>query len=144
MIPNNLVPFCQNETLMVVGSVAAGTGLNVECCEIEQMTTHYTSPEYVALRVCGDSMCPKIEDGDTVIVHRQDDVHSGEIAAVLINGDLEATIKTVHKQADGIILEALNPEVYPARYFSEKDIMKLPVRIFGKVVETRKPLRKHE
>ena len=85
MIPTNVVSYCQDEILTVVGSVAAGHGLNVECSETENVKSPYTSPEYVALRVVGDSMYPKIEDGDIVIVHRQEDVRNGEIAAILIN-----------------------------------------------------------
>ena len=40
-------------------------------------------------------------DGDTVIVHKQDDFESGKICVVLINGD-EATVKKVYKLEDGI------------------------------------------
>ena len=140
MIPINAVPYCKDEVLIVVGSVAAGHGLNVECSETENVKSPYTSPEYVALRVVGDSMYPKIEDGDIVIVHRQEDVRNGEIAAILINGDREATVKTVRKQSNGIVLDAFNSEVFPARFYSNEEIMKLPVRIFGRVVEIRKTL----
>ena len=139
MNPSNAVSFRENEVITLVGSIAAGCGLNVEYSEAEEIPCPYTSPEYVALRVVGDSMYPKIEDGDVVIVRQQDSVNNGEIAAVLINGDTEATVKTVRKQASGgIVLEAYNSEVYPARYYSPEEIRKLPVRIFGRVVEVRK------
>lgn len=37
-------------------------------------------------------MEPRIKEGDVVIVRKQPDVESGEVAIVLVNGD-EATIK---------------------------------------------------
>lgn len=48
----------------------------------------------------GDSMEPKIPDGSDVLIRMQDDVEDGEIAAVLVNGDSEATLKRVKKQGD--------------------------------------------
>lgn len=48
--------------------------------------------DYFALQIKGDSMEPRIKEGDVVIVRKQPDVESGEVAIVLVNGD-EATIK---------------------------------------------------
>lgn len=75
-------------------------------------------------------------EGDVVIVRRQDDVESGDIAIVLVNGN-EATVKRVKKQEDGITLIATNTSVYEPHYYSNKEIEELPVRILGKVVELR-------
>ena len=75
-------------------------------------------------------------EGDVVIVRRQDDVDSGDVAIVLVNGD-EATVKRVKKQEDGITLIANNISVYEPHYYSNKEIEELPVRILGKVVELR-------
>ena len=40
-------------------------------------------------------------EGDVVIVRRQDDVDSGDVAIVLVNGD-EATVKRIKNQPEGI------------------------------------------
>lgn len=86
---------------------------------------------YYALNVVGDSMTPLFDDGDTVIVHKQDDFENGDNCVVLINGE-EATIKKVYKDNTGIELKAVNP-YYPPRVFSKKDIKDLPVKIIGVV-----------
>lgn len=92
--------------------------------------------DYIGLKVKGASMEPRFLDGDTVIVRRQPDVESGEIAIVFVNGN-EATMKRVHKSAEGITLIALNPTVYEPHFYSNRQIAELPVAIYGKVVELR-------
>ena len=94
------------------------------------------SGKFFALRVCGRSMEPRILEGDIVIVRQQEDVDSGDIAIVLVNGD-EATVKRVKKQAEGITLIATNTSVYEPHFYSNQEIRDLPVRILGKVVELR-------
>lgn len=90
---------------------------------------------YFALKIKGDSMEPRIFDGDTVIVRYQDTIESGETAVVAINGD-EATCKKVTLTSDGLVLTANNPK-YTPRFFSNEAVQKLPIRILGKVVEVR-------
>lgn len=51
-----------------------------------------SDPEnYFALKVKGDSMQPILYEDDVVIVHKQEDVESGQVAIVLID-DEEATV----------------------------------------------------
>ena len=88
------------------------------------------------LKVKGASMEPRFIEGDTVIVRRQPDVESGEIAIVFVNSD-EATMKKVLKQLSGITLIALNPAVYEPHFYTNEQIAELPVTIYGKVVELR-------
>lgn len=101
--------------------------------EIDRRTAK--SGTYFALKIKGDSMEPRIFDGDTVIVRYQDTIESGETAVVAINGD-EATCKKVTLTADGLVLTANNPK-YTPRFFSNEAVQKLPIRILGKVVEVR-------
>lgn len=75
-------------------------------------------------------------EGDVVIVRRQDDVDSGDVAIVLVNGD-EATVKRVKKQPEGITLIATNTSVYEPHFYSNKETADLPVRILSRVVELR-------
>ncbi|WP_428259684.1 LexA family protein [Gallibacter sp. Marseille-QA0791] len=93
--------------------------------------------DFICLKVKGDSMSPAIQDGDLVIIRQQNDVESGDIAVVRINGD-EATLKKVQKSADGITLIAYNPAVYEPHFYSNKEIEELPVEIDGKVVEMKR------
>ena len=77
----------------------------------------------------GDSMEPKIPNGSDVLIRLQDDVEDGEIAAVLVNGDAEATLKRVKKQGDIIMLIAEN-SAYPPYIITREN----PARILGKAV----------
>ena len=95
---------------------------------------------YYALNVVGDSMEPLFDDGDTVIVHKQDDFENGENCVVLINGN-EATIKKVYKGNTGIELKAINP-YYPPKIFTEEEVKNLPVKIIGVVEKSIRNLKK--
>lgn len=123
----------------VLGRVVAGIPIEAveEILDYEEITPELAaSGEFFALKIRGHSMEPRMMEGDVVIVRRQDDVESGDIAIVLVNGN-EATVKRVKKQEDGITLIANNISVYEPHYYSNKEIEELPVRILGKVVELR-------
>lgn len=95
---------------------------------------------YYALTVVGDSMEPLFDDGDTVIVHKQDDFKNGENCVVLINGE-EATVKKVFKGNTGIELKAVNP-YYPPRIFTNEEIKQLPVKVIGVVEKSIRNFKK--
>lgn len=123
----------------VLGRVVAGIPIEAveEILDYEEITPELAATgEFFALKIRGHSMEPRMMEGDVVIVRRQDDVDSGDVAIVLVNGD-EATVKRVKKQEEGITLIANNISVYEPHYYSNKEIEKLPVRILGKVVELR-------
>ena len=82
------------------------------------------------LKAKGDSMEPKIPNGADVLIREQPSVEDGEIAAVLVNGDTEATLKRVHYQNDSILLIAENSSYQP--YIVNEDN---PARILGKAIE---------
>jgi repressor LexA len=69
-------------------------------------------------------------------VRKQSDIENGDIAVVLING-YDATLKKVTKQENGIMLTAYNPEAYPPKFYTNEEIINLPVEILGKVIELR-------
>lgn len=123
----------------VLGRVAAGIPIDAieEIIDYEDISADMAAngAEYFGLQIKGDSMEPKISDGDIVIVRKQPDVESGEIAVVLVNGD-DATVKRVKKSAAGITLIANNP-AYDPMFYSNEDIEKMPVAILGRVVELR-------
>ncbi len=122
----------------VLGKVQAGIPMDaVECIlDYEEISEDMARQgEFFALQIKGDSMEPKFSAGDVVIVKKQPDIESGEIAIVLVNGD-EATIKKVQKFEWGINLVPSNP-AYEVRTYSNQQILELPVQILGKVVELR-------
>lgn len=124
----------------ILGRVVAGIPLEAitDIEGYEEITPKMASlGEYFALRIQGHSMEPRIEDGEIVICQCQSDVDSGDIAIVLVNGD-EATCKQVRKGPEGITLIGFNPIVYAPHFYSNKEIEELPVRIIGRVVESRK------
>lgn len=124
----------------VLGRVVAGIPIEAvqEILDYEEITPELAATgEFFALQVKGDSMLPKLEEGDIVIVKKQADVETGDIAIVLVNGD-EATIKQVKKVTGGIMLYGFNPDVYEPHFYSNQQIEELPVRILGKVIESRR------
>ena len=122
----------------VLGRVAAG--IPIEAIEDivgweDISKVRYGSGEYFGLQIQGHSMEPKISDGDVVIVRRQHDVDSGDIAVVLVNCD-DATVKKVKKSPQGVTLIPSNP-AYEPMYYTNAEIESLPVQILGRVVELR-------
>lgn len=104
--PENQVP--------VVGNVAAGSPILAEEC-IEDYLTFDTAGrpgEYFALRVRGESMLHAgILPDDLVVVHRQQDAHSGEIVVALFED--EATVKTLRRKDGHTWLMPENPDYEP-------------------------------
>ena len=91
--------------------------------------------DFFALRVKGDSMEPRIKDGDVVIVRCQQSVDNGDVAVVMVNAS-DATLKRFHATPSGVKLLPDNPAHNPL-FFSPAEVEQLPVRVIGKVVELR-------
>lgn len=131
-------PHSKGVQIPVLGRVVAGIPLEAieEILDYEEIPEEMTQHgEYFALQIKGSSMEPRFTEGDVVIIRKQEDVNSGDIAVVLVNGD-EATIKRVKKTVQGITLIPTNPAFEPM-FYSNQEIMELPVRVLGKVVELR-------
>lgn len=129
----------QGVRIPVLGRIVAGIPLEAieEIEDYEEIPRKMAaSGEFFALRIKGRSMEPKLTEGDIVIVRKQEDVDSGDTAIVLVNGD-EATVKQIKKTETGIMLIGFNVEVYQPHFYSNEQIEALPVRIIGKVVESR-------
>ena len=122
----------------VLGRVAAGIQITaaeyvIDTEEISQAMA--ADGEYFGLQIKGDSMEPKISNGDVVIVRKQSDADDGDLLIALVNGN-DAVCKRLKKYAEGIALLSTNP-AYEPMYFSEKEIVEKPVEIIGKVKELR-------
>ena len=125
----------------LLGRVAAGSPITAMENRIGTVGVSRDSAggsDLFALKISGDSMSPRIYDGDVVIVKAQPDAENGQIVVALINGD-DAVCKKLIKYEDGIALASLNP-AYTPMYFSQSDIENYPVRILGVVVELRSKL----
>ena len=88
------------------------------------------SGDIIALHICGDSMSPGIPNGSNVLIRLQEEVEDGEIAAVQINGDSEATLKRIKRQDNLIMLVADNPKYPPIVITAEN-----PATVIGKAVQ---------
>ena len=120
----------------VLGRVAAGVPIDAIEDVIDWEDIAEDAPgEYFGLKIKGDSMMPRIVEGDVVIVHSQPDAESGDVVIVQINGDT-ATCKRLAKYDTGISLISFNPMYAPIN-FTNEEIEKLPVTIIGKVIENR-------
>lgn len=125
-------------SINVLGRVAAGTPLNAieEIIDTEEITEDIAKTgSFFALKIKGDSMEPRIYDGDVVIVRQQNDAENGDIVIAMVNGD-DAVCKKLKKYSGGIALISLNSK-YEPMMFSDKDISDKPVKILGKVIELR-------
>lgn len=89
-------------------------------------------PQAFALKVKGNSMSPRIEDGDVVIVSPQQEARSGDICVARVNG--EDTLKKVKFEGNYIHLIPLNPEFDPVT------VKKRDVNFVWKVVKLIKEL----
>lgn len=126
----------KSRKIPVFGRVAAGVPMEAieDILDWEEISGDLPG-EYFGLKVKGDSMSPRIMEGDVLIVHAQPDAESGDIVIAQINGD-QATCKKLIKHRNGISLLPLNLD-YSVMYFSADEAANLPVRIIGKVVENR-------
>jgi len=125
-------------TINVLGRVAAGVPLEAieDVIDTEEINEELASTgEFFGLQIHGDSMEPKMSEGDVVIVRQQDDAESGDIVIAMING-CDATCKRLKKYADGIMLISNNSK-YEPMIFSNEEIQEKPIRIIGRVVELR-------
>ena len=124
----------------VIGSVAAGTVCLADNEIIWYEPTDYDDvkdgQEYRYLTVKGDSMYPKFEEGDLVLVRCQSSVDSGSYAVVLID-DEEGVIKKIVYGPNFIELHSINL-MYPVRRFENENVLR--IWVFGLVRSIKRKL----
>lgn len=129
IVPSGFSTMPETERLPRVGRIACGEPItaeeNIEGYDEVLKSWHAD----FTLVCCGDSMLPKIEDGDVVAIRSQPVIDNGEIAAVRI-GD-EATLKQVFVHPDFVELRPLNPQ-FPS-IIKKKEEME-EIHIEGKAV----------
>lgn len=134
LLPSNLIMVDRASVVRVpvLGTIKCGQPILAEeniTGYREELSDRLPSGNLFYLRSQGDSMLPTIPEGSLVLIREQPTVEYGEVAAVLVNGDTEATLKRVKKQGDIVMLIADNPDYPP--YVITKDN---PARIIGKAV----------
>lgn len=126
-------------SLKIIASVRAGYGGTAVAewfGEKENVPTFmikgYPPEECVILKVKGDSMYPRLLDGDLIIVHVQASVDPGDTAVVIYNDD-EGTVKKVNyvHGEDWVELIPSNPE-YPIKRIEGENLEHC--RVYGKVI----------
>lgn len=122
----------------VVGNVAAGSPICADE-EVMEYIDYPKNPDGVfGLYVHGDSMTPRIHDGDIVLVDQNAIYADGDIVVATVNGE-DGCCKRLKMYKDGISLISLNT-AYEPMYYSKQEVNDLPVRIVGRVVEIRSRL----
>ena len=127
----------------VLGTIPAGIPIEAieEIEDYEEISADLFkgNHEYFAIKVRGNSMYPKYLSGDTLIVLKQNDCESGDDCIVFVNGN-DATFKKIIKNEYGITLQPINIEKYEPKFYTNKEIENLPIRILGVVKEIRRKI----
>ena len=126
-----VLPVPKTKKVPRLGTIACGTPIlaleNIETYDYidENMHCDFT------LECKGDSMEPRMQDGDIVLIRIQPEVENGQIAAVLIEDT--ATLKHVHYNKDKGILQLLsdNP-TYPPQVYTGEELNSITV--IGKAI----------
>ena len=118
----------------VVGTVRAGYGALAfeEDCGAEPATVR-DPDNYFYLVVRGNSMEPRIHDGDLALVRKQSALDDGDLG-VVVYGEGEGTLKRFLRKGNAVVLQPFNPEYDPVILAGE-ELEHLYVA--GKVVETK-------
>ena len=135
-LPSNATPLDVHSfhRIPILGRIAAGLPLYAEQnIEGYTLTDLNGGAEYFSLRVKGDSMnAARIQEGDVLIVRRQEEVENGEVAIVMV-GDDDATVKRFYSTGNTVTLmpQSTNPQHQAQMY----DLRKTKIKVLGKVVK---------
>ena len=135
-MPGSVLPYLAAEEcqIPVIGTVRAGFGALAFEEDYGTEPASVKDPDsYFYLLVRGDSMEPRIREGDLALVHRQQTLENGELG-VLVYGEGEGTLKKFVRRGNAIILQPFNPAYQPQVILGE-DLEHL--HVVGKVVETK-------
>lgn len=121
-------------SIRLLGSVAAGIPIEAQPDfdkEIDVPFKYSNRDEYFGLKIKGDSMEPKISNGDIVIVHLQECAESGDIIIAQVSqGD--ATCKRFMQYGDTVLLRSFNSAYEDIDVTGDSEF-----KIIGRVVESR-------
>jgi phage repressor protein C with HTH and peptisase S24 domain len=119
--------------------VSAGVGYGNDY-DLAEFTSFYTNEDIrnydFALYVNGNSMEPKLHDGDIILLQETGNPDNGDIYAVLHDESLY--VKQIHIEGDKFIMHSLNPKYGDITISLGEDIE--PPKIIGKVVDSFTPM----
>ena len=92
----------------------------VEFIECEEV--HELFPDSFALRIDGDSMSPRINDGDIVILSPSVPVTQGQIGIAHLRNQIGVTCKLIRSTEDAVHLIPIN-ERYETKIVAKKDLL---------------------
>ena len=125
----------EESPIPVVGTVRAGFGAlafeedyGVEYARVKDPAS------YFYLVVKGDSMEPRIQDGDLALVHKQDTLENGDLGVLVYGDEGEGTLKRYIQRGNCVVLQPFNP-AYNELVIKGEDLNRL--HIAGRVVETK-------
>jgi repressor LexA len=124
----------------VIGRIAAGLPIEAveDASDVVELPFGTVPDNCYALRVRGTSMIDDhIDDGDLVLVHRQESVDNGDIAVAIVNDATEnggATLKRFYLEGNMVRLQPRNPAMQPIIVPADQ------VEVRGKVVKLLRDL----
>ncbi len=132
-LPKNIISTGEFINIPILGTISCGEPIlaaeNIEGVRKESVEG-LPNGELFYLITKGDSMVPTIPEYSFVLIKRQPEVEDGEIAAVIVNGDDEATLKRVKHQNGLVMLLADNSRYAPIIITPDT-----PARILGKAIK---------
>ncbi len=130
-----LLPQDNVHMVPIYESVSAGFGAYANDFIVGYMPLYIVNEEEARNTMCivvsGDSMYPKIENGDKIQVLRQDWAEDGQVVVALIDGE-NGVVKKIKYSDDKIILVSFNPEYQPREFIGAE---RERIRILG-IVKT--------
>ena len=128
----------------LLGIIAAGSPIPVPEAGLEPMDTLTLTRDLIseqdglfALKVKGNSMIDAlINDGDIVVMKKQETALNGDMCAVWLKDKNETTLKRIYREKSRIRLQPMNPTMKP--FYAEAR----NVEIQGKVVLVVRQLQK--
>lgn len=130
------IPYEKRGLRPVIGLASAGTGVIAEEMIVgwEAVEDEYDNDNCFWLEVSGNSMAPKIDNGDRVLIQRDAEIESGCIAVVVVDG-VEGFLKQVEFGENSTSLHSFNP-YYPDMEFVGADQKRL--HFIGRVREMKR------
>ena len=97
-------------------------------------TDHASIATEAKVVVRGDSMEPRIQDGDLALVHKQDTLENGDLGVLIYGDEGEGTLKRYIQRGNCVVLQPFNP-AYHEMVIKGEELNHL--HIAGRVVETK-------
>lgn len=134
IIYDNVEPITNTIKIPIYGSIKAGLPLESQNDIVDYMdvpSEWSNGKNLFGLRLSGDSMFPKYNDGEIVIFKQDQDLENqkNKDCAIMIN-HTESTFKKLLVNDTGIVLQAYNPD-YDIMMFTTQEVQELPIVILG-------------